>query len=165
MRKFPFVFFLLVIAGSFMAPQAKADTLGTVDFANNAPPAGVSVITQYCWDIGDHIVFYSGDSMLTIIFNIKDKKYINYRLKITDRGSNKKLTTAPSGSSGIYSPLTIMVNNSPAANNVNIYWTDDQTNVYDIGDFIQVGNNVIILDNAQDSTSIYEIRKIELIGD
>lgn len=164
MRKFLFIFFILVIVVFFMTPQAKADTLWTVDFANNNPPADVSVVTQYCWDVGNHIVFYSGDSMLTISFNLKDKKYLNYKLKITDRGSNKKLTTVSNGASGIYSPLTIMVNNSAAANKIDIYWTDDQTNVYDVGDLIKEGNNVIILDNAQDSTTIYEIRKAELIG-
>lgn len=164
MRKLLFILFLLVVAVSFMAHRAKADSIWAVDFADNNPPAGVSVIGQYCWDIGEHVVFYSGDSMLTISFNLKDKKYLNYKLKITDRGSNKKLTTVSNGASGIYSPLTIMVNNSAAVNKVDIYWTDDQTNVYDIGDLIKEGNNVIILDNAQDSTTRYEIRKVELIG-
>lgn len=164
MRKLLFILFLLVIAMSFMAHQAKADTIWTVDFANNAPPAGVSVVTQYCWDSGNYCVFYSGNSLLTINFNIKDKQYSNYQLKVTDSGSNKNLTTAPSGSSGMYSPLSILVNNSTVVNNIDITWTYDQTNVYDIGDFIKAGNNFIILDNAQNSTTMYQIRKVELIG-
>lgn len=164
MKKALFVFFIFIIAASFMAHEAKADTIWTVDFANNTPPEGVSVITQYCWDSGDYCSFYSGDSLLTINFNFKNKKYLNYKLKVTDYGSDTRLTTAPPEQFGRYSPLTIAVNNFTIANNIDISWTSDQTNVYDLGDTIKAGNNVITFDNAQNSSTLYKIRRIELIG-
>jgi len=164
MKKLLFTLFMLVIAISFMAHGAKADTIWVVDFANNTPPAGVSVVTQYCWDSGNYCSFYSGDSLLTINFNLKDKKYLRYQLKVTDCSSDTRLATAPPEQFGRYSPLTIAVNNFTIANNIDISWTYDQMNVYDLGDSIKAGNNFITLDNAQNSVTLYKIRRVELIG-
>lgn len=164
MRKY-FVFLLfLTVVGAVLNVQAFADNIWTVDFAINNPPADISVSYQYCWDIGNHLEFYSPDSLLTLTFNLKNKDYISYKLKVTDRGTNIRMAKAASDKDDIYSPLMIVVNNTTVANNIDVTWTDDATNVYEIGEFIKAGSNTIILDNAQDSGTRYDVRKIELIA-
>lgn len=165
MKKYLFLFALCLIGAlAMLILPSFASTLWQVDFASFTPPAGVSVTSQYTWDVGDHLVLYSRDSALTMTFNLPDGNYANYNLQITDRGTVINMAMAEQYASGVYSPYTLMINNATMAQDVDVMWLQDKTTTYNIGQYLKPGKNQITLTLNTGANTRYEIRKLLLIN-
>jgi len=153
--------FLLCLIGALAMPSS-AGTLWQGDFSSFTPPAGGSVTSQYTWDVGDHLVLYSRDSTLTMVFNLPDGNYSNYNLQLTDRGTVINMAMAEQYTAGVYSPYTLMVNNFTMAQDVDVMWLQDKTTTYNVGQYLKPGKNQIILTLNPGTNTRYEIRKLLL---
>lgn len=167
MKKYLLILTIAFLALTFCVPQANAASLWTLDFSTYNPPASVQLVTNYCWDMGNHLVFYSPDSSVAATFNLDGQNFDNYKLNLTDRGSAITMTSISLPgpqyySAAAYSPYTIRVNNSTVADNVNLMWLNDKTTSYNIGKYLVPGKNTITITLSPGSTTRYEIRSIEL---
>lgn len=161
MKKYLFILCLIGALALLILPSF-AGTLWQVDFSSFTPPAGVTVASQYTWDVGDHLVLYSRDSKLTMVFNLPEGSYSNYNLQLTDRGTVINMAMAEQYTAGVYSPYTLMVNNFTMAQDVDVMWLQDKTTTYNIGQYLKPGKNQITLTLNPGTNTQYQIRKLLL---
>lgn len=155
------VFILLwLLPGSLPAAEEK---IWAIEFSSKQPPPGISVETRYCFSFEDHQVLYARDSSLLITFSFYKKEGVGYLLKVIDRGSMNRMAMAKKDRYGIFSPMTIRVNDSLATGYVDVNWLEDTSSAYDIGSFLKQGENSIAFTLAAGSMTRYEIAKVELI--
>lgn len=148
-----------------------SNTIWMVDFSNDAPPpAGIYASTNFCWDIGNRLVFSSVDSFLKITFNLPAGDYSKCKLNIIDRASS--LAIERSYISSVY-PADLNINNAEvmisvdvngryAVDNTGIYWLDDRVHSYNGGRFLKEGLNAVTVTINPRSVVRYELKSIEL---
>lgn len=159
------VVLLTVIALPAAANGSDEKTVWSVDFSHAGQPNGVSITNNSCWDAGDYLMFYSRSSSLKITFKLPQdqKSFDGYKLKVMDKGTNLKLDANNTPVFPVFSPVTIMVNNNIVMKDININWTQDMLNAYDIGDFLRPGANTVIFLINSGSVTQYALREVDLI--
>lgn len=157
---------VLIIISMFylLSSFAAADTLWEIDFAQKNYPQGIAAENEYCILYDNHLRFYARESYLTIKFNLPKDGYKNYKLQLTDRGSLLQMEAPEMLVESVYSPYTIMANQSIAADNISIMHTVDRTKTYDVSNYLKPGTNTLLFKLNIGSSTMYEIRKIALIG-
>jgi len=142
---------------------AKSDRPAwTVDFAKDKLPDGVQVSTQYAWDSLDHLVLYAKDSSLTLKFELEPGDYSGCRLVLTSRGSYLLISLTDPNDLQVYSPYTILVNGNIVAEDVEVQNLRDQDTSYQVGEYLNQGENEITISLSPLSTTHFEIRQIQL---
>lgn len=164
--------FLILFTGFSLFAQTPSSTIWKVDFSDNAAPQ-ISVSTNFCWDIGSHLVLFSPDSSLKIKFSLPPGDYSKAKIRVMDRASSDEMVRSSLITDALYpddveySPLmtNITVNDKDALYNNIVDWSFDTSHVYNAGRFLKEGDNVIIFTVNQRSIIRYEIQKIELISE
>lgn len=149
---------------------APDNTVWKVDFSRSALP-GVGVSTNFCWNIEDHLVFFSTDSRLNLKFSLPPGDYSAYKLKVTDSAGEEFMAAGDLAEGALYPSdvietklmVNINVNNKYAAYNVDINWVFDAENIYRAGKFLTPGANVITFTINPRSIIRYELLKVELV--
>lgn len=164
--------FLILFMGFGLFAQTPSGVIWKVDFSDNAAPQ-INVATNFCWDIGSHLVLFSPDSSLKLKFYLPPGDYSKSKIRVMDRISSEEMIRSSLITDALYpddveySPLmtNITVNDKDALYNNEVNWSFDTSHVYNVGRFLKEGDNVIIFTVNQRSTIRYEIQKIELISE
>jgi len=146
-------------------PTVDSNTVWLVNFAQDNTPDNVSVNSQYCWDIGDHMVLYARDSQLSFKFTLPDEgDFSSYKMILTCRGDFLQINMSDYMlQTGIFSPFTITVNNEPMVQNYDVQWVNDKPVYFQVGSLLASGGNTITITIDQVSQTRFEVASVELV--
>jgi hypothetical protein len=129
--------------------------------------AGTQTVTMrslYCTNYMGFLRFYSRASELTITFDLPKGDFEGYTLRVTDAGTLTLMDVAVSGGQhGVWSPMTLRVNNQTVAENIDINTTEEQTRTFAIGKYLKDGSNSITFTLGPSARTRYDLKSVSLI--
>ncbi|MDQ7825094.1 MAG: hypothetical protein RDV48_19995 [Candidatus Eremiobacteraeota bacterium] len=169
MALFALIFFTTALAAGGQDINSPQETLASGSILWSIQPSGggtpqVTMEQQYCTSFMGFLRFYSRASTMTLKFTLPEDTFEGYSLQMTDAGSNALMEIAKQeGNKGIWSPLTIRVNESVIAENISIVGTAEETRTYQIGRYLRKGPNTISFSLGGASRTRYDLKSVSLL--
>lgn len=141
---------------------SQIGTIWRVALPESYDKSKVSVTSDNCYPMGNFLRFSTKISSAVFTFELDKGDYSKAKLLITDSGTAHLIEAARDQTgTGVYSPYSIIVNGTKAAN-VDVLWIDFSQRTYNVGSFLKAGTNTITIQLDIGARTRYDLREVIL---